>query len=139
MDEIVDALAATSLFAGLKKGPLELIARATKLLALPPGQVLIEQGQNMTHMSIIKSGEALVTVDGSEVGRVGPGDVVGELSLIDEAPASATVTFPDGGAVWHLARTGFVPVWNKHRDEVSTAMLLAVTEKLRQTNKLVAD
>jgi len=40
--------------------------------------------------------------------------------------------------VWHLARTGFIPVWNKNREEISTAMLHAVIEKLRATNKIVA-
>lgn len=139
MEDIVAALAETDLFGDLKKGQLELIARVTKTLNIAPATSLIEQGQNMTHMSVISSGEAVVTVDGVEVGRVGPGDVIGELSLIDEANATATVSFPDGGTVWHLARTGFIPVWNKNQAEISTSMLLAVTKKLRETNSRIAD
>jgi len=138
MDDIVAALGATDLFSGLSDRQLKLIAHATKELAIADGTVLIEQGQNMTHMSVIATGEAVVTVDGTEVGRVGPGDVIGELSLIDEANASATVTFPDGGRVWHLARTGFIPVWAKNQGEISTSMLMAVTKKLRETNSRIA-
>lgn len=138
MDDIVAVLAETDLFGDLKKRQLELIARVTKTLALRPGTTLIEQGQNMTHMSIIASGEAVVMVDGTQVGTVGPGDVVGELSLIDDAPATATVLFNDGGTVWNLARAGFIPVWDKNRAEISTSMLLAVTKKLRATNERLA-
>jgi CRP-like cAMP-binding protein len=139
MDDIVAVLGETDLFGGLSKRQLELIARVTKTIDLAPGTTLITQGQNMTHMSIISTGEAVVTVDGTNVGAVGPGDVVGELSLIDDAPANASVTFEDGGTVWHLARAGFIPVWDKNRAEISTSMLFAVTKKLREADKRLAD
>lgn len=132
------ALAATELFGGLKNRHLDLIARVTDRIEIPAGHELIRQGQNMTHMSIVASGTADATVDGAVVGHVGPGDVVGELSLIDEAEASATVTATEPMVLWHIARAGFIPVWDKNRGEISTAMLLAVTKKLRETNKSIA-
>lgn len=138
MDNIVAALANTDLFAGLKPRQLELIARVAKELVLAPETTLIEQDQSMTHLSIIAEGTASVAVNGAIVGEVGPGDVIGELSFIDQAPATATVTFAEGGKVWLIARTGFVPVWDKNRAEISTAMLFAVTKKLRETNSRIA-
>lgn len=138
-DEIIDALAATELFGGLSRRQLALIARVTKRHELSPGTVLIEEGQNMTHMAVIARGEATITVAGAQVGTVGPTDVIGELSLIDEAPATATASFPDGGSVWMVSRIGFIPVWDKNRAEISTAMLLAVTKKLRATNQRIAE
>lgn len=134
----LDALRATDLFGDLKKKHLELIGRVTDRVELEPGHVLIEQGQAMTHMSIVISGSAEVTVDGSVVGTVGEGDVVGELSLIDEADASATVTALEPMAIWLIARAGFVPVWIHNRGAISTAMLLAVTKKLREANRTLA-
>ncbi len=139
MTEKRDALQATELFASLKKKHLDLIARVTDRISIEPGHVLIEQGQVMTHMSIVISGAAEVTVDGSVVGHVGPGDVVGELSLIDEAEASATVTATEPMSIWLIARTGFIPVWNNNEGPISTAMLMAVTRKLRETNRSLAD
>lgn len=138
MDDVVEVLGQTDLFRGLKRRHLEHLARVTKSFELEPGAVLVTQGQNMTHMSIVATGEAVVTVDGTQVGTVGPGDVVGELSLVDDALANATVTFEGGGTVWHLARAGFIPVWEKNRAEISTSMLLAVTKKLRETNQRLA-
>lgn len=133
-----DALKATELFSGLKKKHIELIARVTDPIDIDTDHVLITQGQVMTHMSIIVSGTADVTVDGTVVGHVGPGDVVGELSLIDEAEASATVTASMPMTLWHIARSGFIPVWNKNRGPISTSMLLAVTKKLREANRSIA-
>lgn len=138
MSDKHDALRATELFSGLKKKHINLIARVTDRIDIDTGHVLIEQGQVMTHMSIIVSGTADVTVDGAVVGHVGPGDVVGELSLIDEAEASATVTSSSPMTLWHIGRSGFIPVWNKNRGAISTSMLLAVAKKLRETNRTIA-
>lgn len=41
---------------------------------------------------IVAEGEASVSVDGSEVARIGPGDHFGELALIAEDARTATVT-----------------------------------------------
>lgn len=136
--DIIDALGGTELLGGLNRNQLELVARVAKRRDVEAGAVIIEQGQNMTHMAIVARGEAEVHVDGVKVGVVGPTDVVGELSLIDAAPASATVSFPQGGSVWLLARAGFIPVWESNRAEISTAMLMAVTKKLRETNSRLA-
>ena len=41
---------------------------------------------------VVAEGEAAVTIDGSEVGRLGAGDHFGELALITNQERSATVT-----------------------------------------------
>ena len=41
---------------------------------------------------ILVDGEASVSVDGSEVARIGPGDHFGELALITDEARTATVT-----------------------------------------------
>jgi CRP-like cAMP-binding protein len=137
VDDKLAALKTLDLLAHVKRRQLELIARVTDRVELDQGFRLIEQGQVMTHMSIIISGSASVTVDGTEVAVLGPGEVLGELSMIDPAPASASVTMLEPSAVWHMARAGFVPVWEKNRADMSTAMLLAVIARLRETNKLI--
>jgi CRP-like cAMP-binding protein len=88
-------------------------------------------------MSIIISGHARVDVDDAQVATLGPGDVIGELSMVDGQPSSATVTFIEPSTIFHIARTGFVPVWDKNPD-ISKEMLLAVVQRLRQTNELLA-
>ena len=41
---------------------------------------------------IVAEGEASISVDGSEVAKIGPGDHFGELALISEGERTATVT-----------------------------------------------
>ena len=136
MDEKLDALAKTTLFAGLGKKHLELIGRVTDRVELDEGRMLIHEGQVTTHMAIFVSGGAKVVVDDTEVARVGPGDIVGELSMVDDSRASATVTTTEPSVVWLIARAGFRPVWEDN-PEMSRSMLLAVIEKLRETNELL--
>ncbi len=138
MDDKLEALKAVDLLAGVKRRQLELIARVTDRVDLDEGFPLIVQGQVMTHMSIIIEGSASVTVDDTQVAVVGRGEVLGELSMIDQAPASASVTTLEPTTIWHMARAGFLPVWDKNRADMATAMLVAVIARLRETNKLVS-
>ncbi len=64
---------------------------------LDPGDVLFEQGEPADQLAIVLSGSLLVTAvmsDGSVIplGRVCPGEVVGEMGLLDGAPRSGTVS-----------------------------------------------
>lgn len=86
-------------------------------------------------MAILISGNASVTVDGEQLATLSAGDVIGELSLVDNQPASATVTATEPTSIWNIAKAGFSPVWDKN-PELSTAMLQAVVAKLRETNQL---
>jgi CRP-like cAMP-binding protein len=54
--------------------------------------VLIRQGEPGRECFVIAEGEAKATVRGSGSASLGPGDVVGEMSLLDQAPRAATVT-----------------------------------------------
>lgn len=68
-----------------------------KLLALVEwrdvevGEVLMEQGTPSPPLVYIASGAAMIEDGGKMVGVCGPGDFVGEMSLVSGNPASATV------------------------------------------------
>ena len=55
------------------------------------GDVLIRQGDANEMMFIILSGELEVRVAGKVVAKLKGGDLFGELSMIDEEPASGDV------------------------------------------------
>src|ERR1700744_5279119 len=57
------------------------------------GSVLIRQGEPVEALIFMLDGQVSVTVDGvGEVARLGSGEILGEMSLVDESPPSATVT-----------------------------------------------
>jgi len=60
---------------------------------LDVGSVLIRQGRPIEALIFVLDGQVSVTVDGlGEIARLGSGEILGEMSLVDESPPSATVT-----------------------------------------------
>ena len=74
--------------------PHELVALAALFdeLRLDPGEPLTRQGEPGHELFLIVDGQAEVSVDSRPLCLVGPGEFVGEMSLFERAPRSATVT-----------------------------------------------
>ncbi len=91
-------LAATHVFAVLDEASLEKLAEGARHCSFDPGEPIVEQGAHGRSLYVILSGR--VRVVGRPAGiyageilldELGPGDVFGELSSIDDQPHSATV------------------------------------------------
>jgi CRP-like cAMP-binding protein len=97
-------LAAIELFASVDEDLLADLGRAATAHRLAAGQILFVQGDPSDHLVVVRSGRLQVLVS-SDRGDdlvftvVGPGDVLGELSMIDELPRSATVSALDPSVV----------------------------------------
>lgn len=72
---------------------LEGLLSQAELVELPSGDTLIGKGSQLSAMYVLLSGELRVHLDedGDHVAEITPGDTVGELSVLDRQPASATV------------------------------------------------
>ena len=92
MADHLEHLAKVSLFAGADHKELVEIAKATTELTVDAGRVLVRQGEPGREAFIVVEGRATVTVDGKEVAQLGPGDAIGEMSLLDRGLRSASVT-----------------------------------------------
>ncbi len=68
------------------------IGRNGRRLDAPAGQRLISMGTPVTDLMIVLDGQIDVTVGGNRLARVGRGDVLGEMSLIEQRMPSADVT-----------------------------------------------
>jgi CRP-like cAMP-binding protein len=87
----VERLRRLPLFGELDHHDLSTIAHHVEEIQVSEGQVLFEQGSIPYEMFVIEEGTADVTRDGEEVGRIGPGDVVGEIALLRFQRRMATV------------------------------------------------
>jgi CRP-like cAMP-binding protein len=56
------------------------------------GDIIVREGDGGDEMFIILQGKVTIEVGDITVGEMGSGDFFGEMSLIDNAPRSATVT-----------------------------------------------
>jgi hypothetical protein len=71
------------------------------------GQTIFQQGQGSDKFYIIRSGQVVLTREANgvstELGKAGPGEVVGEMGVLQNLPRSATATAK--GRVWLYGMT----------------------------------
>jgi CRP-like cAMP-binding protein len=90
-DEKVERLRHVPLFSACTDSELALIARNVDEHRLEAGEVLTRQGEVGREFFVIVRGTAEVRIDDTAVTRIGPGDFVGELALLDRRCRTATV------------------------------------------------
>ncbi len=71
---------------------IEWLAATGRRLSLATGHMLIRRGTQIDDVFIVLDGElAVLSPKGKEIARIGAGDILGEMSLVDETPTSADV------------------------------------------------
>jgi CRP-like cAMP-binding protein len=79
------------MFAACTKAELEKITRLASPVDVKAGEVLTREGRSGGEFMVIVEGEATVSRGGAELRRLGPGDWLGEIALLDRGPRTATV------------------------------------------------
>ncbi len=87
----VDWLASVPFFEGFSTDDLRRVLDLSDQMEATTGTVLVDQGDPGTYCFVIVEGTASVYVRGEYVASSGPGSMVGEMSLIDHRPRTATV------------------------------------------------
>jgi response regulator RpfG family c-di-GMP phosphodiesterase len=95
MSDIKEYLRRSELFAGLDPAKLDLIASYFHEAVFEEGAVICREGEVGDRMFVVMRGEASVVKEMGwgrrELKRMGPGEIVGEMSLITGEKRSATV------------------------------------------------
>lgn len=88
----LERLKEVRLFSECTRSQLEHLDELADEIEVQPGTVFVSQGHYSRDAYIVMSGQATVTRDGERVGTAGPGDAIGELSVIEPGMRTATVT-----------------------------------------------
>lgn len=110
--ETVDFLAAVPLLEGQDKADLVELARVLRRRTVPVGEILWRQGDDARELMFVVDGvvSASLHVPGDrtvEIGRAGPGEVVGEIGLLDGEGHTMSVRASETATLLALGRMDF--------------------------------
>lgn len=105
------------------------------------GDAICRQGEIGDRMYVIQAGRATVLeeVDGKEIvlGHLGPGDIFGEMALVDRKPRSATVRAMGRARILTLDKRTFLR--GVHEDpSLAFRILQKMSERVRRLTEEVA-
>lgn len=78
-------------FAKLDDRQVAKIAEVGTYVTVPPDWALMGEGQSADKAYLLISGEVSVRKHGKEIAQLGPGDVFGEMGIVDHKLRTATV------------------------------------------------
>jgi CRP/FNR family transcriptional regulator, cyclic AMP receptor protein len=90
-DDTVDVLGRLSLFADLSLPDLEAVAHTLGEAAFPADTRVLRRDLSGAAFYVIRDGEAMVSIEGRELARLGRGDFFGEISVLTGQPPAADV------------------------------------------------
>jgi len=133
-----EMLQRVSLFEGLSMHELTDVAAALNLARVPPHTNLMAMEQPGNRVYVILTGTVKVFVDhvdGTEVilALLGPGDVVGEMSLVDNLTRSASVSTLESSMLAWMDRASF---WRELQSipQLMANMVAMLSRRLRLAN-----
>lgn len=107
--QIDDFTRTVSIFKGLTDAQLRMLSGICQVIDVPVGQVVFHQDSHGRHLYMVLNGEIEVLMGPKQVpvGRVLAGDVLGEVSLVERMPHSATAVAVQDSRLIRLASQDF--------------------------------
>jgi CRP/FNR family cyclic AMP-dependent transcriptional regulator len=132
-----DLLAQVPLFEGLSRRHLKQIAEHADEISFREREVIVEADRPGGSFFVIVEGEVKVLQKGRVIGRAGPGEFFGEISLLDGGPRSATVVADTPVVAIRLFKSSFDRVI-KQEPKVAAKILAVVARRLRDAESTIS-
>jgi cAMP-dependent protein kinase regulator len=133
MSAVIEHMRKVPLFHGMPTYALETVADRASEATFADGETVTREGEPGETFYIVIEGRLQVTQHGTLVRELGPGDFLGEISLIDGRPRTATVTAVGPVQALVIRRADFLEMveWDS---AVRLGILTALTERIRRTD-----
>ena len=133
MSDIGEVLRGLPYFADLHRSLLDQVCGQSEQIMVPEETTIIEEDSHSEDMFVIVDGELRVTKQGTDrevvLATLGPGEVVGEIALLDNAPRTASVTANTPSTLIRIPAVAFEALLEDSR--VTRRMFRTVTSRLR--------
>jgi len=132
-----------SLFYGLTSRQMGRLMQAMQKRTYQSGEVLFQEGQVGKAVFIIESGRVelsrkLGNGDVRSLGILGPGQIFGEMALLEQMERTATATVVEDGVI-HLLYTATLESLIRHQPQIGVKLMrnmaMMLSSLLRRTNK----
>jgi CRP/FNR family transcriptional regulator, cyclic AMP receptor protein len=137
-----ELLARVPLLADLEAGELERIAQVAIPRSFPKGARVFHEGDRSDACYVIREGEVRVTREHSDgraiaLATLGPGELVGELAMLDGGVRSASVEALTDVELLAVAATDMKGLLERNA-EITTKLVVALAQRLRETNERIS-
>lgn len=137
---VADALRAVPLLADLGPGVIERLAGRARVMDLDPGAYLIREGEEADGLFVVLDGRLEITTrvgtDDLQVGGVGPGEIVGEMALLEHGPRTATVRAVETARTLFIAREEFIG-FIETNPRIALELVQTLARRLRSTQAML--
>ncbi len=133
MSAVIDHMRKVPLFQGMSDAALETVADRAAETTFQDGETVTREGDPGDTFYIVVDGRLNVTQGGELIRELGPGDFLGEISLVDGRPRTATVTAVGPVETLVIRRADFLEMveWDS---AVRLGILMALTERIRKSD-----
>jgi CRP-like cAMP-binding protein len=136
MSDTAAFLASVPLFEGLPEVELEELAQVLRRRDVPTGEVLWREGDEAVAMLVVLDGQVSVSLRlpgerAVEVAGVGPGEVLGEIPLLDGGRHSASARVTEAARLLSLRRADFAALVSR-RPALKRRIAHVACERLRR-------
>jgi CRP/FNR family cyclic AMP-dependent transcriptional regulator len=138
-----EVLARSGILQGVDPDAADALAKEMETLDVRRGEVVFHEGEPGDSLYIVLGGKIKLgrrAADGRQnlIALMGPSDMVGELSLFDPGPRTATATAVVDTRLARLHKQA-LRNWLTNRPEIAEQLLRVLARRLRRTNDALAD
>lgn len=131
-------LSEVPIFRQLSQAQLRRLARHVDEVNVEEGKVLAREGSRERELLIVVDGQATVRRNKRKVAQLSVGDVIGEMSLVDGEPRSATVTADSDMTLLVVSSREFKPLL-EDVPGMAMGIMKALAQRLRAADSKLVD
>jgi CRP-like cAMP-binding protein len=121
------------LFSGCSRSERKLIEHVAKEVDFPAGHVILDEGEVGLAFYLIVRGKVAVLSKGRKTAELGPGQIFGEIALLDRLPRTAACRALTDVTLLELKQRDFDKVLKKSPN-ITRKLLTAMATRLREAD-----
>lgn len=132
-------LKASKVFSDLPASDIENVAKVARELSFAPDQTVFKEGDPGDGIYVVKDGlinltAVVATGECRVLSRVGPGELFGEMAVLDNNPRSAGAVAAEASTVYFIERAELLCLL-EHTPRLGVAVVREISRRLRDFNR----